>query len=52
MHAGSIDHLSDLLLERRRFAIRYDGTASSLLGFVLLGCIRIWIRFAHGAAAL
>jgi hypothetical protein len=24
-----------------------DHTAPSFLGFVLLGCIRIWIRFVH-----
>ena len=37
------------LKEQRRVATRYDKTASSFLGFVLLGCIRLWIRFVHGA---
>jgi len=37
------------LKEQRRIATRYDKTASSFLGFVLLGCIRNWIRFVHGA---
>jgi hypothetical protein len=34
---------------RRRIATRYDQTAISLLGFVLLGCIRLWIKFIHAA---
>ena len=33
----------------RRTATRYDHTATSFLGFVLLGCIRVWIRFVHAA---
>jgi transposase len=33
----------------RRVATRYEHTASSFLGFVLLGCIRLWIRFVHAA---
>jgi transposase len=37
------------LKEQRRIATRYDKTASSFLGFVLLGCIRLWISFVHGA---
>lgn len=37
------------LKEQRRIATRYDKTASSFLGFVLLGCIRIWIKFVHRA---
>lgn len=37
------------LKEQRRIATRYDKTASSFLGFVLLGCIRLWIRFVHRA---
>jgi transposase len=40
-----IGHLKEL----RRIATRYDKTATSFLGFVLLGCIRLWIRFVHGA---
>jgi transposase len=35
------------LKEQRRVATRYDKTASSFLGFVLLGCIRLWIRFVQ-----
>lgn len=27
----------------------YDHTAASFLGFALLGCIRLWIRFVHAA---
>jgi transposase len=37
------------LKEQRRVATRYDKTASSFLGFVLLGCVRIWSRFVHRA---
>jgi transposase len=37
------------LKNQRRVATRYDHTATSFLGFVLLGCIRIWIRFVHVA---
>ena len=32
-----------------RIATRYDHADASFLGFVLLGCIRIWIRFVHAA---
>ena len=37
------------LKNNRRIATRYDQTSTSFLGFVLLGCIRIWIRFVHAA---
>ena len=37
------------LKEQRRIATRYDKTATSFLGFVLLGCFRLWIRFVHRA---
>lgn len=37
------------LKEQRRIATRYDKTADSFLGFVLLGSIRLWIRFVHRA---
>lgn len=37
------------LKEQRRVATRYDKTASSFLDFVLLGSIRIWIRYVHRA---
>jgi transposase len=35
--------------EQRRIATRYDKLATSFIGFVLLGCIRIWARFVHRA---
>ncbi len=37
------------LKEQRRIATRYDKLATSFLGFVLLGYIRIWARFVHRA---
>jgi len=37
------------LKEQRRIATRFDKTSTSFLGFVLLGCIRLWIRFVHRA---
>jgi transposase len=37
------------LKNSRRVATRYDHTAGSFLGFVLLACIRLWIRFVHAA---
>ena len=37
------------LKEQRQVATRYDKTATSFLGFVLLGAIRRWIRFVHRA---
>lgn len=37
------------LKEQRRIATRYDKADSSFLGFVILGCIRLWIRFVHRA---
>jgi transposase len=37
------------LKEQRRVATRYDKTTTIFLGFVLLGCIRLWIRFVHRA---
>jgi transposase len=37
------------LKEQRRIATRYDKTATSFLGFVLLGSIRRWMRFVHRA---
>ena len=37
------------LKEQRRIATRYDKLATSFVGFVLLGCIRIWMRFVHRA---
>ena len=37
------------LKEQRRIATRYDKTASSFIGFVLLACIQRWLRFVHRA---
>ncbi len=37
------------LKEQRRIATRYDKTAISFIGFVLLGCLRSWVRFVHKA---
>lgn len=37
------------LKEQRCIATRSDKLATSFIGFVLLGCIRIWARFVHGA---
>jgi hypothetical protein len=33
----------------RRVATRYDKLSESFAAFVLLACIRIWIKFAHTA---
>ena len=44
-----IECLIGHIKEQRRIATRYDKTESSFLGFVLLGCIRLWIRFVHRA---
>ena len=38
-----IEHLK----EQRRIATRYDKLATSFVGFVLVGCIRIWARFVR-----
>jgi transposase len=40
-----IGHLN----EQRRIATRYDKLATSFIGFVSLGCIRIWARLVHRA---
>jgi transposase len=37
------------LKEQRCIATRYDKLATSFIGFVLLGCIRIWARFVYRA---
>jgi transposase len=34
------------LKNHRRIATHYDQTSTSFLGFVLPGCIRIWIRLS------
>jgi transposase len=45
-----IEHCIGHLKEQRRIATRYDKTESSFLGFVLLGCLRCWVRFVHRAS--
>lgn len=43
-----IERCFSKLKQSRRLATRYDKTASSYLGFVLLASIRLWIRhFVH-----
>jgi transposase len=37
------------LKEQRRIATRFDKTIRSFIGFVMLGCIRRWMRFVHRA---
>jgi transposase len=37
------------LKEHRRVATRFDKTASSFLGFVMIACARRWFRFVHRA---
>ena len=44
-----IEQFISKLKNSRRVATRYDHTASSFLGFVLLAAIRQWIRFVHAA---
>jgi transposase len=46
---GRIEHCIGRLKEQRRIAPRYEKTESSFLGFVLLGCLRAWVRFVHRA---
>jgi transposase len=42
-----IERFVGYLEELRRIAIRYHKTASSFFGLVLLGAIRLWIRYVH-----
>jgi transposase len=42
-----IEQFFNKLKNSRRVATRYDHTASSFLGFILLAAIRQWIRFVH-----
>ncbi len=42
-----IERFINRLKNSRRVATRYDHTASSFLGFVLLAAIRQWISFVH-----
>ena len=45
-----IERCFSKLKQSRRLATRYDKTASSYLGFVLLASNRLWIRhFVHAA---
>jgi transposase len=42
-----IEQFINKLKNSRRVATRYDHTAESFLGFVILAAIRLWIRFVH-----
>ena len=44
-----IERFINRLKNSRRVATRYDHTASSFLGFILLASIRHWINFVHTA---
>jgi transposase len=44
-----VEHCIGHLKEMRRIAMRFDKTLISFLGFVLLGCLRKWVRFVHSA---
>ncbi len=44
-----IEQFINKLKNSRRVATRYDHTAESFLGFVLLAAIRQWISFVHAA---
>ena len=44
-----IERFINRLKNCRRVASRYDHTAASFLGFVLLAAIRCWISFVHAA---
>ena len=44
-----IEQFFNRLKNSRRVATRYDHTATSFLGFVLLVAIRQWIRFVHAS---
>ncbi len=44
-----VEHRMCHLKEQRRIAMRFDKTISSFVGFVLLGCLRCWVRFVHSA---
>lgn len=33
------------LKNTRRFAKRYDKTATSFLGFIYIACVRLWLRY-------
>lgn len=46
---NKIELFFNQLKENRRVANRYDHTAESFLGFVLLATIKLWIRFVHTA---
>ncbi len=42
-----IERFFNKLKHSRRVATRYDQLPTSLLGFVMLANIRLWIRFVH-----
>lgn len=48
-NAGPMQGLERTQLVINVLATRYDQTGTSFLGFVLLSCIRLWIRFVHAA---
>ncbi len=44
-----VEHRIGHLKEQRRIAMRFEKTITSFVGFVLLGCLRCWVRFVHSA---
>jgi transposase len=44
-----IERFINRLKNSRRVATRYDHTATSFVGFILLTAIRQWIKFVHAA---
>ena len=42
-----VERCFNRLKNSRRVATRYDHTASSFIGFVLLAAIQLWIDFVH-----
>ena len=45
--AQSVERLFNKLKNWRRVATRYDKTASSYLGFVVIASVKMWIPFVH-----
>jgi len=44
-----VEHRIGHLKEQHRIATRYDKIENSFVAFILLGCLRCWVRFVHGA---
>ena len=44
-----IERFFNKIKHSRRVATRYDQLPTSILGFVMLANIRLWIRFVHAA---